>query len=191
MEDLSALLYKSIVDDNCEELRRLISNGADVNQVFEDIARISTKSILHMACEKGRTDCVKVLLENGAKVNARDPWGMTPLRYCIAADRDEVAGILIKNEPDIADSQDKYGKSVLHAAVEEGSEKFVRLLLDLGADPNISTDFGVTPLMMLMSAKGVSNYYLIMNILLENGADVHLRDLQEKRSALHVSLKMM
>lgn len=189
MEDLSASLYHSICDDDCVELQRLIDRGADVNQIFEDYANISTKSILHIACEKGKLDCVKILLENNAKVNIRDKWGMTPIRYCLSTDYDEIADVLMRKDPDTADSQDKYGQSVLHAAAEEGSEKFMRLLLRMGADPNITTDFGVTPLMSLMSAKTVTNYIILMNILIDAGADVLVQDLRDKRTALHVSME--
>lgn len=188
MEDLSASLYHSICDDDCVELQRLIDRGADVNQIFEDYANISTKSILHIACEKGKLDCVKILLENNAKVNIRDKWGMTPIRYCLSTDYDEIADVLMRKDPDTADSQDKYGKSVLHAAAEEGSEKFMRLLLRMGADPNITTDFGVTPLMSLMSAKTVTNYIILMNILIDAGADVLVQDLRDKRTALHLAV---
>lgn len=188
MEDLSSRLYYSVVDDNADELRRLIENGADVNQIFEDSDRISTKSILHIASEKGRLDCVKVLLENGASVNVRDPWGITPIRFCINADNEEIADLLIRQDNDIADSKDKYGKSVLHAAVEEGSEKFVKLFLRNGADVDITTDVGVTPLMTLMTTKGLDNYFVIMKILVDAGADIHAHDFRDKRTALHVRL---
>jgi ankyrin repeat protein len=121
-------------------------------------------------------------------VNIRDKWGMTPIRYCLSTDYDEIADVLMQKDPDTADSQDKYGTSVLHAAAEEGSEKFMRLLLRMGADPNITTDFGVTPLMSLMSAKSVTNYFILMNILIDAGADVLVQDLRDKRTALHVSM---
>lgn len=187
MGDLSARLYHSICDSNCTELQRLIDNGADVNQIFEDYANISTKSILHIACEKGKIDCVKILLENNAIVNIRDKWGMTPIRYCLSTDYDDIAVVLIQKDPEAVDSQDKYGKSVLHAAVEDGSEKFVRLLVRMGADVNITTDFGVTPLMTLMSSKNTDNYFLLMNILIDAGADVLAEDYRNKRTALHLS----
>lgn len=187
MEDLSSRLYYSVVDDNIDDLRRLIENGADVNQIFEDSDRISTKSILHIASEKGRLGCVKVLLENGASVNVRDPWGITPIRFCINADNEEIAELLITQDKESADSQDKYGKSVLHAAVEEGSEKFVKLFLRNGADVDITTDVGVTPLMTLMTTKGLDNYFVVMKILIDAGADIHAHDFRDKRTALHLA----
>jgi ankyrin repeat protein len=53
-----------------------------------------------MACEKGKLDCVKILLENNAMVNIRDKWGMTPIRYCLSTDYDEIADVLMQKDPD-------------------------------------------------------------------------------------------
>ena len=53
-------MYKAVQMDNPEALRRLLDRGADANQFYQDLTLISAKSILHMCCEKGRFECVKV-----------------------------------------------------------------------------------------------------------------------------------
>lgn len=52
-------LYNAIDENNLVCLRQLLEQGANVDQFYEDDQNISSKSILHIACGKGRTECVK------------------------------------------------------------------------------------------------------------------------------------
>lgn len=56
-------------------MRFLISIGANVNDQ-ENLARYTP---LHIACEVGASDLVKVLLENGVDPNRQDTGGRTAL----------------------------------------------------------------------------------------------------------------
>jgi len=38
-------------------------------------------SALHLAAQKGFTDIVKLLIESGADVNAKNDYGLTPLHF--------------------------------------------------------------------------------------------------------------
>ena len=55
-------IYKAVETNNPEELKALIARGANVNEFYHDYTLISAKSILHICCEKGRFECVKVNL---------------------------------------------------------------------------------------------------------------------------------
>ena len=55
-------IYKAVESNEPEVLKQLIKRGADVNEFYQDLSLISAKSILHICCEKGRFDCVKVNL---------------------------------------------------------------------------------------------------------------------------------
>jgi len=57
---MDAALYAAVTRDEPATLRRLIDGGADVDEFYQDLTLISAKSILHMCCEKGRYECVKV-----------------------------------------------------------------------------------------------------------------------------------
>ena len=186
MVDLPAGLYHAVDNDNSTELQRLIELGADVDQFYDDLSHANSKALLHFACARGRTDCVKVLLENGASVNVRDKWRMTPIMYCMSTQHIEIAKLLIENDPGTINSQDTNGKSALHIAVGYGSEKTIRLLLRMGAEIILQNFYGSTPLMTLMLAKDIDNYLCLMKILIESGADINLHDFRDKRTALHV-----
>jgi len=66
--------------------KALINHGAYVNSI--DIQQVS---ILHKAVEKFNTLIVKLLLDNGADVDATDKSGHTPLHYAVRSG--------IKSEP--------------------------------------------------------------------------------------------
>lgn len=53
-------LYQAIVDDDSEKLGSVLSDGGDPDAWLEDVVRRSGKSMLHVCCEKGRYNCVKV-----------------------------------------------------------------------------------------------------------------------------------
>ncbi|KAH3807680.1 hypothetical protein DPMN_136027 [Dreissena polymorpha] len=59
---MDAAMYMAVQNNEPTTLRQLIDSGADVNEYYQDMTLISAKSILHMCCEKGRYDCVKVIL---------------------------------------------------------------------------------------------------------------------------------
>jgi Ankyrin repeats (3 copies) len=64
-----------VVDGNAEMLRLFIKHGADIN--VSDPRHGSTP--LHRASGWGRFNIVKILIENGANINARNNEGQTPL----------------------------------------------------------------------------------------------------------------
>lgn len=59
MENNSEALYSAVSADDLVLLQRLLSEGANADMFYDDDHNISSKSILHIACGKGRTECVK------------------------------------------------------------------------------------------------------------------------------------
>ncbi|MCM8531030.1 MAG: ankyrin repeat domain-containing protein [Lentisphaeraceae bacterium] len=66
-------LIKAVKDERMQEIFKLISAGADVNEA-DDFG----KSPLHYALN---VQVVKLLISSGAEVNAKDKHGKTPLDY--------------------------------------------------------------------------------------------------------------
>ena len=52
------------------------------------------RSALHLAASAGRENCARFLLEHGARVNARDRWGGTPLQDALRENHDNLVGVL-------------------------------------------------------------------------------------------------
>lgn len=98
---------------------------------------------LHNAAAQGHLELIRLLLDQGGKINARDVRGATPL--CVASFYGQVAaaqlllerGAAVKAEP---------GSSTfpLLAATQSGNAQMVALLLSHGAHPQDATNEGMT-----------------------------------------------
>jgi len=62
-----------------------------------DLDRQDLSKLLHVAVKHGHVKVVKLLVENGADVRARDDMGRTALRFAIDDAHDEIAAYLREN----------------------------------------------------------------------------------------------
>lgn len=91
---------------------------------------------LHVAAQYGRLDIVKLLIESGAKVKARDQDGYIPLHLAARSGNADVVKVLIEGGSD-ANSKGKWGSTPLHLAAEYKHLNVVKLLIEeCGADIN-------------------------------------------------------
>ena len=157
--------------ENSAMVAALLAAGADVNGG-------SGSTPLHQAAFAEDLESVRMLLDAGADVHARDWRQRTPLLN--AADYGgfrnlEVLETLIEAGADVND-RDEFGKTVLDFALASPADRVVEVvsrLLDLGAD-------GGAPGVLLEAAGRGDNPELIA-ILLAAGADVNAPG----RSPLH------
>ena len=110
-----------------------MSRGNNPNQVEED----SQRTGLQWAAINGNLQIVAILLKAGAKIDARDNLGNTPLIYAADHDHLELAKLLLDVGAAI-DSQDKNGMTPLMLGARNGQIEIVRTLLARGANPNKS-----------------------------------------------------
>ena len=176
-----------IKDDNVEIAKLLIENGANVN--FSIVAsrygynvkfnkdgsstRIFPESTpLHVAFLNNHLKIAKLLIENGADVNARYKSGKTLLHEVkniqsmfldVAFLNNHLKNIkfLIDNVADV-NARDKSGKTPLH---EIRNTEIAKLLIENGADVNVKDKMGVTPLHYPKNEE-------IAKFLIDNGANV-------------------
>ena len=74
---------------------------------------------IHQAAEEGQTDKVRLLLNNGVKINAKDNEGKTPLQRAAEKGHRDTVTLLLKNGANINEKDDN-GKTLLHRAAENG-----------------------------------------------------------------------
>lgn len=147
LDRLGTYLILSIKRNNADEVRTLLSHGANPNlglyaHVYSPLASaveysasldivdmllragatVQESDALHVAAMKARVDVLRRLLDSGADVNE------IGFEYSAVEQLAEVAG------------------SGLHFAVDGGSEEVVRLLLERGADRQLKDAQGKTAL---------------------------------------------
>jgi ankyrin repeat protein len=96
------------------------------------------------AVSKGQIDVTRVLIEQGADVNAASEARFTPLMFAARQGSVDIGELLIANGADV-NQVDSTGTDALLVAVVRGHLPFAKLVLDHGARPNAMTA-GYTPL---------------------------------------------
>ena len=137
-------------------IKILVKAGADVNTIFSN--RYGRFTPLVEAAAKSTPQVVSVLIEAGADVNM-GTGNLFPLfssihRYRLNARGYKVSKILTDAGADV-NQVNCNGETALHAALSVLSEGCFNLMLKLGADVNIASKKGVTP---LMKATGVCRH---------------------------------
>ena len=147
-----------------EVIELLINNGADINSHHSEFL----ETPLHKLCARGnpQIDVITMILEKGAKINAGNISGKTPIFHCNFNYSVELLNLLIKYGADI-NIRDKYKNTLLHDdyinCSEEHFEEFLKVLINRGFDINSKNSTDLTTLDYCENEK-------IKNILVKYGA---------------------
>nr|6MWQ_A Chain A, DARPin, Muscle-type aldolase chimeric fusion [synthetic construct]6MWQ_B Chain B, DARPin, Muscle-type aldolase chimeric fusion [synthetic construct]6MWQ_C Chain C, DARPin, Muscle-type aldolase chimeric fusion [synthetic construct]6MWQ_D Chain D, DARPin, Muscle-type aldolase chimeric fusion [synthetic construct] len=123
------------------------------------------------AARAGQDDEVRILMANGADVNALDRFGLTPLHLAAQRGHLEIVEVLLKCGADV-NAADLWGQTPLHLAATAGHLEIVEVLLKYGADVNALDLIGKTPLHLT----AIDGHLEIVEVLLKHGADVNAQD---------------
>ncbi|KAF8199449.1 ankyrin repeat-containing domain protein [Pholiota molesta] len=172
----TALQTVSVQVEGCEVL---VENRVDVN-----VQAGFFGNALQAASAGGHDTTARLLLENGADVNAAQggEYG-TALQAASAGGHDTTARLLLENGADVnAAQRGEYG-TALQAASAGGHVTIVRLLLKNGAYVNVQAGFFGNAL----QAASAGGHDTIARLLLENGADVNAAQGGEYGTALQAA----
>jgi ankyrin repeat protein len=133
------------------------------------------------------------LIELGLEIDNRFPVGdrtyenlmpdYSPLMYCMATGKFEMAKLLINNGAELNFKEESFGNSALSLAVKYENPELVELLLKKGANPNISAIY-FGPVLFTAILK---NNYSIFKLLTDYHADIfykHITHNNEIETAL-------
>ena len=151
----------------------LIKNQANIN--IDITEKPIVESPLHLASLKNHHEIVRLLLENGADIDAIDKNGKTPLNYAMSANSTETIEELIKRgaNPDIKDEHGNLPSHYLdHLAQRNFSEE--RFINFLGGDlnSNIQNRYNQTPLHYAARNNSLDT----LKFLLEKGDNIEAKD---------------
>lgn len=147
-------------------LRELLAHGAEVDarstpDLMSPLVTVEPRAVprppggitaLLFAAREGCFDCVKALIEKGAKIDLADPESVTPLILAVFNTHFDVAKYLIQQGANV-NHWDWWGRTPLYLAVDYNTLPhggrpdapsldaalpidIIRLLLDKGANPN-------------------------------------------------------
>jgi ankyrin repeat protein len=102
---------------------------------------------LHLAAHFGKLEAVRLLLNKGAKADARSTNAMqnTPLHAAAAGRAAGVAKLLLDHGTSV-NARQHGGWTPLHAAAQNGDIELARTLVEAGADVNARADNRQSPL---------------------------------------------
>ena len=123
-------------------------------------------------CRDGDFDKVRLAINFGADLGAKDVYGNTPLYWASYMNRIAIAKLLIERGADVEAKDNDGGRTPLHFAANWNRIETAKLLIERGADVEAKDKWGQTPLHFASSW----NHIEIAELLLDRGADVEAKD---------------
>lgn len=165
------IFYKHIKNNNIDSVEIYIEQGMNVNTRFYHI--INDLTPLMVASDYGHLEIVRLLVENGAKINKKsDNWDLqnrkwTALMFASAEGYTDIVKYLHKHGAKINIKND-WGGTALMIASKYGQKDIVEYLCNNEAKINLQSAGGTTALMLASK----SGHIDIVKFLLEEGASV-------------------
>lgn len=171
----------AIDTDAVEIARLLLKKGSGIDTPYKD-----KSTPLMRAVRKGSVQMVKLLIDTGTDVNARDNQYETALN--LACKLDEIAGsvvrILIAAGVDV-NAVNSYHDTPLADACERSNLEVARLLIEAGASIERKNHNGEVPLLIAIGrGDGEMTAFLI-----KSGADLEVRNMLEQTPFLVAARK--
>jgi ankyrin repeat protein len=164
--DLAALMEKAAALDSAQLQSTFPAQDVGLGQQMRPLDAELFEALRHSS------PCIGPLIDKGARLDARNAEGDTPLIYALKHNRDQYCIEYLLQKGSDVNAENKGGMTPLHYAVGIVEGVIARMLLDRGAWPDAQDKiYGRTPLMMAC-AKGGNH----MDLLLKRGADPRLCD---------------
>jgi ankyrin repeat protein len=188
-QEKARALRVAIATQQSDMIKLLLANRANVN-----LPDLLGRTALVWAIDSGDMGLVRLIVEHGADLRARDKAGFDPLMLAIinyfGYKAPEIVPYLMEKGADVHNRSDKdriygaftEGLTAFHLAATEGRTDLFPLLRRYGADPNSQDKEGNTPLFCALTElqMGISSTNLGLNyekrilVLIENGADPNI-----------------
>ncbi|XP_078093347.1 inversin isoform X2 [Mustelus asterias] len=162
-------------DGNTNGTENWLTNGSMLN---------ANGSQVHAAAVNGDKCALhKLIAANPNLKDAKDPFGRTPLMYCVLADRLDCAETLIKAGVNV-NKADRSQRTALHLAAQKGNYRFMKLLLSRHANWMQKDLEEMTPLHLATRHKSPKCLALLLKFMAPGEVDTQDKN---KQTALHWS----
>jgi ankyrin repeat protein len=174
-------MSEAAVVGNAVVIEHLLKAGADVDSTNPD-----GQTALMVVARTSAVDAAKVLLKHGAKVNAAENWhGQTALMWAVSQYQPAMVKVLIAAGADVnvrstvnnwerqvtaeprAIARPAGGLTPLMFAARDGCTECGKMLVEAGADINLSDPENISPLMMAI----MNTHYDLAAYLIKKGAN--------------------
>ncbi|XP_034018048.1 NF-kappa-B inhibitor epsilon [Thalassophryne amazonica] len=158
-------------------VKDLVENGASLELQDQD-----GNTALHVACQYRKTDCAaemtrEVSCNKLVPVLQTQNWkGLTCLHLATLNRQHHIMRLLMGKGADLNIQEGTSGKTALHLAVELHDIISVKLLLNHGANVDVTMFNGCTPLHLAVGRQDAA----ISNLLYQFGADTMLRNMEDE-----------
>ena len=166
---------------DADEILHLIYNGANVTGEFG----VAKSTPMLWAGWSGDIECLKILLNNGADINAQNRHGYSPIHWASIRGNTKALNFLITEGADLQ-IKDSQGGSPLHWAVSGEQEKCIQILLEAGANIDAMNNRGETALHF--AATEMDGLVPIIEILIHAGADWKIESKYPRPQQLQASV---
>ena len=164
---------KAAEDGDFKKIKSIIDKEVNIKSLIETKDKENNTALI-LASKFGYIEVVKILIENGADINAKDNGGTTALMNASTEDdyiNYEICKLLIENGANVND-KDLQGANALIYASTFGNYETVKLLIENGVEINTQNKDGYTALM----EAAISDDEEIVKLLIENGADINIKN---------------
>ena len=157
------IIFGAVQKDKLEILKFLITIGADVNNIDDmgDTPLHHTKNL----------ECAKLLVQNGADIDAAGFQNMTVLSKAIYSGREEMAIYLIERGANINTKMCDY--TPLVSSIFKCNYSLIQLLLEKGADVHYYMNVTYAPIHRAAFSLDKN----IIKLILRYGADINIIDI--------------
>lgn len=174
-------IVTAAANGDLDAIHSALGLGIDVNTVdlFEDTAGNTVEgTALVAAAMNGKTDALVLLIEKGAKVDARDGLRRTALYHAAEQGHTDAVAALLDAGADPNDNPP--GRTALYHAADRGDDRMAELLLKHRAAVNTPDSL---PL-LAAAARGSTN---IIDLLVRHEADINARRPEDENAAVHLA----
>lgn len=158
-------------------LEKMLIPGLDLETRDYESSNIQEKgnTVLIAAATGGKLDCLNLLIQKGADINACSDFGINSLMAVSIGGFTDCVKRLIDVGCNVH-ARDKAQRTAILFATQGGHLCCLQLLIDSNVDLNIPANDGRTALMLA----SVGGHLSSAKLLVENGANLYARDRREK-----------